>query len=461
MSANRFSISWIYHEFKVVYYRLDKVVGTWTAPIDVMDVDILILALTEAWIDLDIDDGGDAYVLFEDETFIHEYIETPNLPKRDLKKFLSRKVESIKNFEGDSSWLYTNAKHNENSSGVLLNIIPKSFVFSLIEIFENFNIKPKRLVALSDLISQHIRQHPRESKISLHIAIFEHSSQLLLMRNDGSVLFVRNLTSDFKVNKTKRLINEIKRTVGYAKQRVGANVDDLIFYGENIQEVLDHFKHEGQMQVTFMTAADAEYYWAFKTYELSPKLSHNFISRFARTSLTHKNLLKTALVIGAVTASCLYLLAIFVEIYWLNMAHRTETLQLELTQIHEETDDFNRQLKELENSRERLVQLNTTSDNLPAVFFSYLGNVLPSEATLLEASVQRQDYGWEVDLKGSSDLALIDMPSVLTRLEHTLVNEPWNMMVTHSWEESWMSQLRSGGAANSTVFGFQLTGQLK
>ena len=466
MSADRFVISWLYQEFKVVHYKNETTLGEWTCPYPVEDVDALIVVLTEAWVDLDIKTGGDAYFIFEDDIYSHEYLETPDLSNKDLLKYLQRKVHASHTVEGEASIRFTKAQHNANSSGVLMHVIPNNFVLSLVEICENFNIFPKRLVSISDIISYRVEHIHQPQSVSLHIALLHQAVQLLLVREDGSILFVRELSIDWRdENNTTRFFNEIKRTLGYSKQRVQQNINELYFYGEPI----DGFFEEFNGQVKFITFVDGtadrlpdhNYFWAQCTLHIAPKLTHNIISNYAKKSLTVKNIIKSGLVFGCACSLSLLSGVAVIEMWKAERGYNTQTLKSDLADIVKEKKEVKAQLEELERSRQRLAHLNTTRDNLPAVFYSYLGNILPYDATLLEASVIPSTNGWEITLSGSSELNLIEMPSVLTRLETSLSGEPWNMSVTHSWEESWMKQLKSGGAANTTAFGFYLSGQLQ
>ena len=109
----------------------------------------------------------------------------------------------------------------------------------------------------------------------------------------------------------------------------------------------------------------------------------------------------------------------------------------------------------------KLDYLMVDSFNLPAIFLSHLGDILPAELTLTAAEITDQDGSWDVQLVGTSSVPLAEAAKPLERLERTLESAPWNTQITQSWESSWMKQLETGSATQAGEIGFEIRGQFR
>ena len=94
-------------------------------------------------------------------------------------------------------------------------------------------------------------------------------------------------------------------------------------------------------------------------------------------------------------------------------------------------------------------------------FLSHLGDMVPDSLVLLNANVVREDTHWTIELTGTTNLPFDQAPAAFALLESRLAEPPWNAEITRSWQDAWMEQLKSGGAAMDGTVGFHMTGRLR
>ncbi len=463
MQNTDYGIEWAYGEFRIAKFNSkNECVEAWFAPYEVNDLSDLSRAMYDASKNIDISRGGTLAIAYEDDKHTHEFLEVPDLPKRDLEKYLLRRIEKDKPFEGEAASCYHPVLRNSDNKGVLLHLMPKSIVDAVIRICEEYYLTPKRLVPLTEIMSEHVpKLNANASDILLVVALFNRRAQLLVSHGNGEILFVRELVYSWQHDKTERLVIEINRTIGYIKQRIGPRLENVWIMGEYAPEIIEEFKTRLNAPVELDSSAIDMTFWTQEVANLPQRLSSNFIPVLARRSITRKSVMRTAVLGVSSLVTVAVLATVIIEMIIAKHGINNYTVQQEIARVNQEINQLSNNLEKIEIERQRLNHLSTDAFNLPAVFLSHLGNMVPDGITLTQVNIDRSHEYWEIIIAGTSELRLNELPVILTQLENQLVTSPWNASITQPWQKTWMKQLRSGGATSQAGLGFEIKGHLK
>lgn len=460
--STKFSIEWIYGEFRIARLEQGICVDYWFAPYPVNNLADINQAMLDASEHIDLSRGGDIAIAYEDDLHTHEFIEVPQMPRRDLEKHLQRRVQRNKPFEDEAAWCFHSVNHNTENQGVLLHRMPKRIVDAIIRICEEYHLLPRRLVPLSEVMSEHIKTMDVDPDETLMLAaMFKHHVEILVSKGNGDILFVRELTFSWEKDDADRLTREINRTIGYAKQRISSHLSCVWVLGEHAPMLIDQFEVHLIAPVALDEPGTKPTFWMSKVASLPNRLSSNFIPPLARRAITRKTALQTTIMAAIVLASGA--LIIFVSIETIIAKHGIDNhkVKQEIFDLNEKIEQLEKQLYEIDLTTQRLNQLTADAFNLPAIFLNHLGSLLPDNIKLTRADINRVDNYWRVELTGASHLPLDQLPMILTQLETRLANDPWNLSITQSWQTSWMQQLQNGGALDQTQIGFEIKGELR
>ena len=462
MSNTPFGIEWIYGEFLISRFSGGKTVEQWKAPYPVTDLSSLSRAMFEASQHIDLPRGGDVAIAYEDDLHTHEFLEVPHLSKRDLEKHLALRVAQSKSFDGEAAWCYHPAKPGQKMEGVLLHLMPRSVVDAVIRICGEYYLTPRRLVPLTEVISEHVPSlEAQDSDVLLLIALFAERVQLVVAHGDGEVLFVRELQYSWMNENLERLIADVNRTIGYSKQRIGIRPDAAWIMGEHADGVIDAFQSGLECPVGIDQSAIDSDFWMAEVAGLPQRLDSNFIPRLARRAVSRKSLMRAAVLTGF--ALVISALTIAVTVEWLLATAELDSQQLnaDIFELEQNIQHLNEELRVFDLEQLRLNQLTADAFNLPALFLSHLGDMVPDGLVLLNVNVVRDETSWYLELSGTTNLPFEEAPAAFSQLEKSLSSSPWNAEIVESWQSTWMQQLRGGGAAMDGTVGFRLKGRLQ
>ena len=461
MSAH-YAMQWIYGDFRIARFAQGKVAESWRSPANVSDLASLSEAMREASFHIDLSRGGHIAITYEDDLHTHEFLELPKLNRKEREKYLKRRVDQEKPFDGPAAWSYHGADRGNGIEGVILHLMPKHVVDAVLRICGEYYLAPKRLVPLTEVISEHVVEHDEpEGAHILSIALFATRTQMLASKANGEVLFVRELSYAWNEASKERLIVDVNRTLGYVKQRVGGGVDKAWLMGEPAGDAAAGISAGISVPLQVDEKATHPDYWMIEVSELPTKLDSNFIPVLARRSINSKALVRVGVVIAAVLAIATVAISVSIEsLIHLNDVDPQAYLD-EIFAMEGEKLQLEGQLRRVDSAQNRLEQLSADAFNLPALFLSHLGNLVPVGTVLTKVEVNRIESAWEVILRGRSEFSLADSVPLLQQLEAQLMVGPWNTTIVQSWDVVWMEQLRTGQAAAQADIGFEIRGQFR
>ena len=286
MARANYAISWLYGEFRIARFVRGELDAQWESEELVNTQAGLIRALDKACSQIDLTVKGDVTVVHEHDLHTHDYLEVPTMKRRDLEKFLQRKVEQNKSFEEDSAWCYHTVQHQGGKEGVLLHQLPKNIVDSTVAACTAAGLAPKNYVPLTEIVSDYLpTQDIEKSQLVLVLACFEQRVEIILALGDGEALFVRELNYGATEEMVERLITDVNRTVKYTRQQLGRGVDIAWIMGHPEWQVVEGLREGVEVPVHFDAEAADPNFWSLWATRLSGKLSANFISVFAQKEM--------------------------------------------------------------------------------------------------------------------------------------------------------------------------------
>lgn len=459
MISTRYAISWVYGEFKIVRMQNGEAIQSWTSDFIIKDLESLCKAMSEAAKHVDLNHGGDLAIAYEDDNHTHDFLAVPNMNKKDLEKLLNRKVSQNKPFEEDAAWCYHEAQHESEDEGIMLHLLPQQIVDSTIRICQEFYLTPKRLVPLTEVISELVPTYDQDpNHVLIAVALFKERTEIVITMGSGEILFVRELSYSSDEENLPRLITDINRTIRYSKQRFGVIVNSTWLIGEQSDEVYQKISTEIESSLQFDPKSAAPYFWATSVASIQGQTSANFIPLLARKRINRTLFYRIALWIFGITVISAITINSSTEYALAKQAINPQKIQASIVTIQQEISHIEDLVQQAEKSKKELLVLQADAQNLPALFASYLGDFVPEGLIITQSDVQKSNNQWLVTIKGTSSLNITDMVPLLTKLETNLTSSPWNMTINKSWQVSWYEQLKQGAATKSGELGFEFSG---
>lgn len=462
-----YGIEWAYGEFRIARLKGDRVVESWKSPRSVTDLASLTCAMQEACDHIDVTRGGSVAIAYEDDLHTHEFLEVPPMSRKDLRKYVERHVTSGKPFDGPATFRFHSVKKQERSSsksqdGILLHLMPSNIVDAVIRICEDFNLTPKLLVPLTEIMSEYVRAKNRTNDAALLlIALFDDRTQMVIASSEGDILFVRELTYPWNAANEQRLATDINRTVGYARQRIGAQIGGAWLLGELASAARDSLEDLIETSLDHDAEATAAEFWMTEVATLPLRLESNFIPTLARSSFSYRTFLRTAVVTCGATWLAAVTFAATVEYNIARHLRDRQSVLLDIERMQEQLVQKDAEIEAMQKQKSTLDLLNVDAFNFPALFLSHLGDLVPDGLVLDSAEVGRLEDGWSIALAGTSDLSLAKVAPQLVTLQDNLTGDPWHARITASWEEAWMQQLDNGSAVANGEVGFEIRGSFQ
>ncbi len=462
VKSTRYAISWIYYEFHITRLQHGYPMESWKAPYAVHDLATLSRAMADSGNHIDLSRGGDVAIAYEDDLHTHEFFNVPAMDKKDLEKLLQRKVEYNKPFDDEASWCYHEAKHSETEEGILLHRLPKRIVDAIIRICQEFYLGPKRLVPLSEIVSDIVPHYGMaEDKMIAVVSLFSERTEIVVTLGNGEALFVRELSYAAGSENQVRLITDINRTIHYSKQQFGKPIDDVWLIGESATEAEQLMAAQIEAEVHVDEDGLDPLYWAIAVSRLSNRRSANFIPLLARKKINRTLFARIAVWASPVVVSAsLFLFAVTGHMLE-NQTVINRGLEAEHAELEKQIDHTRVLISRRDQSMKKLSLLQADNRNLPALFISHLGEMVPVGLVLHRSEVMLVENEWKVSLKGESSLTLQNAVALLQQLEQALTQAPWNITITQSWKNSWYQQLQTGSASAAGATGFEITGWMR
>ena len=462
MKRSQYAISWIYGEFRFSHLSNTGKAESWLVSFPVTDVESLARAMAEVSQHIDLTHGGSVVIAYEDDMHTHEFFEVPEMASKDLEKYLQRKVEQNKPFNGKASWCYHDAKYSEQGKGILLHLLPQEIVDATIRICEEFYLTPRLFIPLTAVVSSQVKNYSFDGNyVLVVVALFSQRTEIVVTMSDGEVLFVRELPYAGYLEGQPRLVIDINRTISYVKQQFAMAVNRVCLIGEKAEAVQKNILTDISVDIHYDQDGLDALFWAKVTSGLKTNISANFIPL-----LTRKRINKTLFYRVAVWSTMLLVItSLFitatVEKTVSARGGNSQSLDEDISHLENSIKHYKLLNSRREEEKNRLRILRANATNIPAIFINHLGDIVPRGLVIVNANIKLKDRKWNVMLTGKSQGILSSDMKSLDKMEQTLKHDPWNMTITRSWKSAWYKQLTSGSAGHSAQSEYTIAGWMK
>ena len=462
MKATGHAISWIYGEFRIARFVRGKLVEEFAPDYLVETPTDFVRALREAKKHISLKGKGNVSVVHEHDQHIHSFLNVPTMRKRDLQKYLQRKVDQEKTDDGEFAWCYHEAKHKEGGDGILLHMLPKRIVDTTIVTCSAMGLVPHRYVPLTEIVSAYLPTLGyKNDDVILIIALFSERTEIIVSTGEGEVFFVRELGFGTQHKLKERLGLDISRTVRYTKQQTGKTIREARIIGYRPDDILESLEDALNIEVYLDESSNDPYFWAHQSAHLPAHLSANFISVFAQRNITQESVKRA----GVWLSLGLAVSAAFITASAANTYQERSDRLLELNRTSNALDYELQKLQDTmtlsEQKLNRLRALRSNSLNMPSIFLLHLSKLIPSIVVLKNVHIQSEDTGWQVQIQGVAIDSIENVPLFLETFESKLQASPWNMTIVESWKYAWFDQFKNGALATGKPASFEITGTLR
>ncbi len=459
MSSVQFSVSWIYEEFRVARVSRGDLTDVWVSSEPVDGLAEFHKALIKASTALAMNNGGDVAITFESDEHSHAFIDLPPMNQRDLERYLERRVEQEKSFDGPAVWSYREISQDE-SNGVLLHVMPKSVLDAVIRICQENHLTPMRLLPLTDVMAQHLpKVYEPADEVILVAALFEERVEIVVATDRGEILFVRELKYHWRDEGLERFNVDIERTVLYVKQRQ-RSINRISLMGAEAGMAADTIASRVKFPIDVHEQGLDPFFWARSVVSLSNDITSNFIPKaIQRTAIRQKAVRSASWLAVAASLSAIAVTA-WVEYLIYQQGKQDPIVARSITELTQQRDQLRLESNQVATLTNRLVDLSPRHPAIPAWFLSRLSELIPDQAILSEAELAWVEGQWSFVLEGATTPTLAESASTLAAFEKRLGAEPWNAQVSDQWRVEWLDQLRLGKAATTGLLGFRLTGDI-
>ena len=462
MKVTGYAISCLYGDFRMARFERDKLVEDFKWSGTVESNSDFVNALRDARASIRIKKNGRVSIVHEHDLHVHTHFEIPRMSRRDLEKYLQRKVDQQPKSKGELTWCYHEAKHSDGTEGVLLHMLPKKIVDTIIVTCTAMGLTPKRFVPLTEIISNYLPSLGIDEKeLVLVVALFNKRAEIVVGLGDGEALFVRELNFGANGKFHERLALDINRTVRYTQQQTGKTINQAWVIGDRPDDLLTSLGDIPKVKIHLDEKSNNPFFWMVEAAHLPNILSANFVSALVQRNITRESLRRTGvwltlfLILSAATLT-------------VSFNKKTTVAKAAINALISENSDLGSQIEELDQmismtdqKLDRLVNLQSNSLNMPGIFLLHLSRLTPMPLVLHDVEIVSESGGWKVSIRGESEHQSNRISDSLAEFESALSSKPWNMQVTKSWKIEWYQQLKQGRLQDGKSTPFEISGLLQ
>lgn len=457
-------VSLIHGQFRALAVEKGQTSKTYEHPGLVRSADELCFALQKALLATQFS-GRLVGFLLEDSNMLHQYHLVPPMAQSDLEQYLERMVNQDKPFPEAAVWRYRQAVRGRERTGLLLDVLPQSFMTDLVRICGELNLTPLHLFPLSAVFVDQVRILAAEPEDNL-LLVTQAAGKLVFVvaTGDGTPLFDRYLqASPDGVEDPERIGREIKRSLAFANQQLGKQVTQVWVMGEGEALHVDTLQPSVEIPVLQSPMTPDPAYWIWVGVGLPPAHASNFIPKEVRTGPARRAMAKVSIAAIAGLVCLSVTMSGLVEGLIAQDRHVQSKFLTASQALERKKDEWRLRYQEIE-AKQQWIRDVEALHQPPVIgwFLSSLSTMLPSEIVLTSVLVNEEAGGWKVELTGQVPKDFRVSAAQLEIFEQRLTDGPFHLTVITSWRESWVKSLHQGTyGTDSTAHGtFTIVGRI-
>jgi hypothetical protein len=368
----------------------------------------------------------------------HQIIEVPPARGWALDRFLQRRVQHLKTFEGEAAWSCQPALRTKSAEALLLHLCPQTLLDQLAQGCAAAGLQLTRVIPTVAVLSAHLRQLPLESgEVALLAAETGSSTTVVIGGKDGQVCQGRVLPGTWN-EQVDRVAVDLNRTISFAKMQYAAPVNSVWLFGSDAATHAATIASVVKLPVKPSPVPYSPYYWAEQAGRLPERDDGNLISLETRMAPQRRRMLTVTSVILLVLAAATLGAAGYLEMLRRGELQTIAKLDTDISRLRQKKTELEAREAELDRKKE-LVKL-VSEQKLPPVpgyFLGYLSDAVPEDLVLTQLRVVRTNDLWSVHLAGTLQ-ALTNPPPAdalqraFTALTNGLVTGPFKLKLTRA-----------------------------
>lgn len=381
--------------------------------------------------------GNEAAIVLAHPRLSEQLVETPPVKGWTLARFLQRRVQNLKTFEGEPAWSFQPGMPTKASANATrVHILPREILEQLSAGCLQQDLRLVRVLPTTAVLGNQLRELPLEKdEVGLLAAETGPTTTVVIGRRDGRVCLGRVLRSSWNTQ-PDRVAVDLTRTIGFAEQQTGLAVTSIWLFGAGAETHLAQMGSLLKLPVKVSPVAATPFYWAEQGAKMPPKADGNLVSLEAREAPQRRRLLTlTALVLLILLAGALGTFG-FSELRRQAQRNTIAKLDTDITRWKKVKDDWNARHAELVRNAE-FVRIVSEEKPLPVPswLLGYLGEALPDDLLLTELRIKQANNLWSVYMAGAAQPTTNPAPALVFRdafaqLTNSLANGPFRMELT-------------------------------
>jgi hypothetical protein len=452
-SSDILGVAWMHGALYAASFRRQTVLTKWEAATPVRTMEDFATALDEAIVELKFT-GTEIFCVLAHDEFVHQTESAPDFSEKAARAYLRGRVERLEQEREPLLWVWQRAAVIKKESNHILHLLPVAFYHKLNEILLARRLDLTRILPLHIPLQLALSTLTETRDMPLLVATAAGSATSVLVGKTGSdLLFSRTILESWS-NDAPRVAVEINRSLLYAKQQFGTNVDFLWLLGKGAEQAQAEVSSKcGKASDVVVEDNIGPVDWLKSIVKLSPRHPVNLVGSFLRQKRRGRFLRRLAM------AACWLGLALLGFDAWNDeQAWTAELARLQGLAANEEN---------LTTERERLAQRNTETaqrrafvqivrdDRLPPVaakFLAFVATVLPREASLTNFSTKwnEENGAWEFEFDGSLEADPETAALMTASLRRQLANGPFRARIQDTVRRA--STIVVGGASSLQQF---------
>ncbi len=435
---------------------------TWSTQNKVSNIDEIRDVLKEA-VYLTGSKGCTASIILDHDQLRHKAIDIPPMNSRDTKDYIARKVDQIKEFDGEAAFSYKKTSR-KNKEHVSINYIPLSFIDELKQVCADAGVFLMLIIPFLRVREHQFRELSiGEDEVAAIVVNMYDKVSLLIGKNDGSIFSDRHLKVNLdNFEDIERISKEVQRSILYNKQQFGERVVQVMLSEHFKDNVYQCFTKNLDIPIGWLPPKPSRFYWNHELLNVSFNDEGNLLLRKYRDEIIIKRFTKAAVTLAI--ALWFVSISVFVVIECLLYKERKM-----LTDIRPQTIELRNTRDTLLDSKAKINRfrhaVNTLEEErvppVPGWFLGYLCSEVPNELVLTKAQISHKDYTWEVIIDGFSNKGNRVMMNNLKELCDNLQNGPFKMRDNKNWYKDWLKLLKVGSVNDRGVSRFSINGVIQ
>jgi hypothetical protein len=362
----------------------------------------------------------------------------PRIKGWTLDRFLQRRAQRLKTFEGEAVWSRQPALPTKNSDAVLLHLFPQEMLNQLARGCREAGLQLVRVLPATAVLSHQLKELALEKDaVALLAAETGPTTTVVIGRRDSRVCLGRVLHTSWNIQ-PERVAIDLTRTIGFAEQQTGVAVTSAWMFGADVPARLPNMQALLKLPVRPSPVECRPFYWAEQAAKPAAKGDGDLVSREAREAPQRRRFLTVTSVVLLVLFLGSMATAGFFEWLLRNDSRIIEKLNADVVRLRQVKAGW----EERHADRVRKTELiRIVSDEKPPPlaggFLGYLSEAAPEDLLLTELRVKRTNDFWSVRIAGTAQPTTNAEPErVLREAFDTMVKNlssgPFRMEVNRS-----------------------------